>query len=792
MYIRPIMAQSQISRTLRSASGRERVSVLLAQESFSSRQSLGRRVCEEFSFVDPRGRPQIATCLKALISLAAQSPCIQLPPPSTPAIDNTPRLLPDGVADPLDVPSHPSRIQDLELVVVRTPDQRSIWNTLIHREHPHGMTTFAGCQMRYLVGSTHGWLGAAGFSASARRIAARDRWMAWNDAQRRDHLNRVVCLSRFLIRPMVRCPHLASHVLGGVLRRLPRDFAFRYGYRPWLVESFADAGYDGTCLLAANFLRVGETAGRGRQDVHNEHQRTVKTVLMYPLDRRWRQRLGVPEVDLRPVLGSGEGLHADQWVANEFGGAPLNDRRLSARLVKSVELLASHPGQKINADSRSDRTAINAFYRLIDMPEESAVTVENILAPHRERSIQRVRGQGKATVLMIQDGTDLRFATRPGCDGLQVVGRNQTSAKTLGLHLHATLAVSAEGLPLGVLRMGFDDRREENRPDNEAAGDPKKKQYKMRRWKDGFMDIAHAVRDVGGKTRIVSVCDREADCFEMFDLQRRHPRVELLVRAKHDRVLGPRRPRLFPMMSAGEPDGLIDIEIEGLTERPKSSRKPARPARLKRSATCELRYCQVTLPATDAVDGAEPVTVSAVHVVEMNPPAGEDPVQWYLLTTLDVRNANAASEVVGYYLQRWKVEDFFRVLKSGCRVEFLLFRTAERLRRAIAINAVIAWRIMVMTLLGRQVPECDPGLMFTESELDFLREYGVEYELAAPDRLGDAVKLVAHLGGYRERKGDSGPGNQIMWHGQTRLSSASLGYRIGYNAKKRHVLRGSK
>ena len=72
-----------------------------------------------------------------------------------------------------------------------------------------------------------------------------------------------------------------------------------------------------------------------------------------------------------------------------------------------------------------------------------------------------------------------------------------------------------------------------------------------------------------------------------------------------------------------------------------------------------------------------------------------------LLTTLIVRNANAASEVVGYYLQHWKVEDFFRVLKSGCRVEFLLFRTAERLRRAIAINAVIVWRIMMMTLLGR-------------------------------------------------------------------------------------------
>ena len=506
-------------------------------------------------------------------------------------------------------------------------------------------------------------------------------------------------------------------------------------------------------------------------------------------------------MDLRPLLGPGEGLNTDEWVANEFGGAPLNDRRLSARLVKSVEMLATYPGQKINADSRSDRTAINAFYRLIDMPEESAVSVENILAPNRERSIQRIRGQGKATVLMLQDGTDLRFAIRPACDGLQVIGQNQTSAKSLGLHLHATLAVSAEGLPLGVMRMGFDDLGDETSAKGQErkqaqavreAEEGKKVQYRMQRWKDGFTDIVQAVREVGGRTRIVSVCDREADCFELFDWQRRHPRVELLVRAKHDRVLGPRHPKLFTVMRTGEPDGLIDIEIEALTARPKSNGKQASPARLKRAATCELRYRQVTLPATGAMANAEPITLSAVHIVELNPPEGEDPVQWHLLTTLAVGSANEAADVVGYYLQCWKVEDYFRVLKSGCRVEFLLFRTPERLRRAIAINGVIAWRIMVMALLERQVPDCEPGLMFTDVELDFLREYAVEYGLPAPHRPRDAVRVVAHLGGYRERKGDAGPGNQVMWHGQTRLSSATLGFRIGYNAMKRHLLHSGK
>ena len=779
LYTGITMAQSQISRTLRGATQRARIAAILSQEQFDSRRALGRRVCEEFSFIDATGRLQVAGCMKALAALAEAVPDIVLPPRGAPVLDNTARQLATDVAEPVGVPAHPAQIDDLQITVVATRSDRALWNTLIAREHPHGMTTFAGCQVRYLIGSAHGWLGAAGFCAAARRVTARDRWMAWTETQRLDHLHRVVCLSRFLIRPSVHCAHLASHGLSRIVKRVPRDFETRYGFRPWLVETYADAGYDGVCLRAANFLCVGKTSGRGREDRNKQRGKTVKTVFVYPLARNWRRRLGVRWVDPAPVLEPGEGLNASVWAQNEFGGAPLGDKRLGARLVKSAGLLAAYPGRKINANSDSDRTAINAFYRLIEKPVESAVTVRNILAPHRQRSIERVRGQ--RTVLMLQDGSDLNFSTRPGCDGLQVIGKNQTGARSLGLHLHATLATTETGLPLGVLRLGFDAVKTRS-----AQAEARRK---TARWLEGLADIAKAVRDVGGKTRVISVCDREADAFELFDAQRRYPRVALLVRAKHDRVLGNHQPKLFRTMSGGAPDGRVDVEIDGLTERLKSSKKKARAARRKRLACCELRFRRVTLPATGAVADGEPVTVSAVHIVESDPPHGEAPVQWYLLTTVDVGNAKDAAEVVGLYLQRWKIEDFFRVLKSGCRSEFLLFRTAERLQRAVAINAVIAWRIMVMTLLGRQVPQCEPTLMFTDDELDFLRDYAQEHDMPAPVQLGDAVRLVAHLGGYRDRKHDPEPGNQIMWHGQARLSSAALGHRIGFRAGQRHALR---
>ena len=690
-------------------------------------------------------------------------------------MDNSPRLLAPGVPEPEEVPAHPTSIRDLVLSVVAAPSERAVWNTLIADEHPHGLTTFAGCQVRYLIGSAHGWLGAAGFSAAALRCAARDHWMAWSDEQRRGHLNRVICLSRFLIRPSVFCPHLASHALGRILRRLPSDFEARYGFEPWLVESFAYAGYDGTCLRAANFLCVGETAGRGRQDRRKQRAKTVKTVFMYPLNRGWRKALGVAYVDHAPVLDPVAGLSASDWAQNEFGGAPLGDRRLSARLVKSAGLLATYPGQKINAANASGGKEMTGFYRLIEAPAESELTVANILAPHRRRTICRIRGQ--KTVLAIQDGTDLNFSRRPGCDGLQLIGTNQTRASSLDLHMHATLAVTADGLPLGLLGLDFDPVKKRTQ---EAE-----KRRTTQRWLDGFAGITDAVREVGGKTRVISVCDREADVFELFDQQRRQPQVALLVRAKHDRALGKNRPKLFANMSGGEPDGLMTIEIDGLVARPKSSRKKARPARTRRLASCEVRFRRVTLPATAAAKGADPIPVCAVHVVETAPPGDEDPVQWFLLTSLDVRTASDATDIVGFYLQRWRIEDYFRVLKSGCRVEFLLFRTAERLQRAVAINAVIAWRIMVMTLLGRQVPDCEPQLMFADQEIDFLRTYARACELEMPERLGDAVRCVAHLGGYQDRRHDPEPGHQTMWYGLTRLSSAALGHQLAQEAGRK-------
>ena len=384
--------QNQILQTLRAPESQARLERIVAQEALNNRAAVGRRVCAEFGFVDARGSAQLAGCLKALNTLH-KAGRIALPASRRVGGAPTPQRFDAPVATATAVPGTVEAVAGLSLERVEQGRQRRVWNTLLHFEHPQGTTTFAGCQVRYLVVSAHGVLGAVGFSAAALQLRAREAWMGWSAEQRQAHLHRVLCLSRFLIRPGVQCRNLASQVLGQVLARVAEDFEARYRYRPWLVETFVGPAHDGASFKAANFVWVGQTAGRGRQDRDHARARPVKSVYMYELEPHWRRRLGVARVDAAPALAPADGLDSAAWTGNEFGGAPLGDQRLSARLVKSAGLLASLPGEAITANASHDRAAVKGYYRLIDQPVSSAVTPGNILAPHRARTLQRMRGQ---------------------------------------------------------------------------------------------------------------------------------------------------------------------------------------------------------------------------------------------------------------------------------------------------------------------------------------------------------------------------------------------------------------
>jgi hypothetical protein len=174
------------------------------------------------------------------------------------------------------------------------------------------------------------------------------------------------------------------------------------------------------------------------------------------------------------------------------------------------------------------------YYRLIDHPDEEAVSMGNILKPHRERTIRRMMAQ--KTVLCIQDGTDLNFSSLSSCKGLGIIGSNQTGAQSMGLHLHSTLVVTSKGLPLGVLRAECEAREPKSAEDKRPPASIPIEEKKTFSWILSLRDCKDVARQMPD-THVISVTDREADIYEVFDEHRKSPcpNVDLLVRAKHNR-----------------------------------------------------------------------------------------------------------------------------------------------------------------------------------------------------------------------------------------------------------------
>ena len=216
----------------------------------------------------------------------------------------------------------------------------------------------------------------------------------------------------------------------------------------------------------------------------------------------------------------------------------------------------------------------------------------------------------------------------------------------------------------------------------------------------------------------------------------------------------------------------LSLRVERQSARRGSRSQKARAAQSARQARAELRWCEVQLPAPQRKKfrGCKPLRMHAVQVKEIQAPEGVEPLHWFLLTTLPVQSRAQAEQVIQRYRLRWRIGDWHRVLKSGCKVELLAHRTESRQQRAITINAVIAWRLTVMTLLGRETPELPMEMMFSELEIACLQEFAAHYKLPPPTDSGSAIVTMAIIAGYQNRKHDPPPGNQKLWEGYLRLT----------------------
>lgn len=441
-----------------------------------------------------------------------------------------------------------------------------------------------------------------------------------------------------------------------------------------------------------------------------------------------------------------------KWCLDEFAAVELGDARLNARCGDLAVQLAKQPSGPINR-SCEDWADAKAAYRFFD---NDKVTPQRIQAPHYKRTVERMSGYKR--VLAVQDTSFLNYTSHPKTEDLGAIGNKSWNQRGFGLH--STLAVTPKGLPLGLLTQAFFTR-----PIGEPSHTPAEcrklpiEEKESYRWLQAFKQtIALTPSD----SEVITVCDAEADIYEMFTLAQERS-APLLVRASSNRVLVEDEfHKLWPKLEHQSRSGSYSIHVVGNDKRK------------ARTATVSVRFGEVTFRPPWRPNGLKlpAVTLQAILVKEEHPPADVDePIEWLLLTNMPVSTFTAANEVIDWYCCRWQIELFHKVLKSGCRVEDCRLRTAERLFNFVALTSVIAWRLHWMTYINRCCPDlpCTVALTTTEWEALYMRIHKTH---EFPDNIPtvyQAIRWIAKLGGFLGRKSDGEPGLTTIWRGWQRL-----------------------
>ncbi|MCD6214907.1 MAG: IS4 family transposase [Candidatus Desulfofervidus sp.] len=744
----------------------QKIRVTVKSEPTISRRALSLRVCEWLDWRTPNGKPKEMSCRVALLRLHRQG-IVKLPECNVNGL-SAPK---GGKKDPPIVQIEPvhCNLKDLggvELIRVGSRESKAsrVWNALMDRYHYLGAGPLCGAQMRYLIKSPYGWLGGLAFSGAAWRVEARDDWIGWGDWARKENLSKVVCNSRFLILPQVKVSNLASHVLSLCVRQLPQDWLERYGFEPVLLETFVERDrFQGTCYRAANWQYVGTTCGRGRQDRDHTHSVPIKDVYVFPMRKDARRVLCCEPLQGVVRCEPEQGVEVQDWAEDEFGEADLGDRRLTKRLVGIVRDFYARPQASVPQACQT-RAKTKAAYRFFDHPK---MGMDKVLEQHYEATLARV-GQGPV-VLAVQDTTSLNYSTHPATENLGPIGSCPDGI--IGLLLHDTMAFNPDGTPLGLLDVQCWARDPEDFGKKTRRHELPIEQKESNRWLISFRKVAEAQRR-SPKTTFVSVGDREADIYELFELALRQPSApKLLVRASHNRLLAEGQGHLWEKVSEQEISGIQEVLV------PRRGNRPARVARL------EVRFAEITLKPPKRKPRFRELTIWAVLAQEVEAPQDVEPIEWMLLTTCQVTTFDEAIEKLAWYAVRWGIEVYHRTLKSGCKIEERQLGHADRIETCLAIDLVVAWRIFHLTKLGRETPDVPCTVFFEESEWKSLTAYITQNPIP-PDRpptLRKAIRMVASLGGFLGRNSDGEPGTKSLWLGLQRLDDITTMWKVMTN-----------
>ena len=460
------------------------------------------------------------------------------------------------------------------------------------------------------------------------------------------------------------------------------------------------------------------------------------------------------------------------WLDDELAGCSLADERLTKRLRKLLAQIGSDMGQSIPLVCQ-DWANAKAAYRFFS---NERVSEADILIGHLESTRDRTIA-ADGPVLVLHDTTEFSYRrekpeaigiTKAINSGRDKAGRLRTHT-VCGILMHSSLAVTTEGLPLGLAAVKFWTRKK-----FKGTAALKKKVNPTRipiekkesvRWLDNLKQSTELLSDPG---RCIHIGDRESDIYELF-CAAREVGTHFLVRTCVDRLAGDGDHTIADEMDEVGVRGLHRLGVRDGNGDPDE-------------AVLEIRYRKIrVLPPIGKQKRYPALTLTVIHAEERGTPKNRKKIDWKLITDLPVQSRKSAIEKLEWYALRWKIEVFHKILKSGCRAEESKLRTAQRLANLIAVYCILSWRVFWMTMLNRSSPDAAPALALTAAEIGLL-DHIVKDKDQKPLRrrtLSHYLIKIARLGGYLARANDPPPGNAVMWRGLSRLTDIALGAMVG-------------
>lgn len=459
------------------------------------------------------------------------------------------------------------------------------------------------------------------------------------------------------------------------------------------------------------------------------------------------------------------------WIDSEFEESKFADKRLGTRLCKVVKQLFEKIGNTIPMACQ-DWASTKAAYRFFSNPRLSE---EEILAGHFQSTRSRVR-EVEGTILVLHDTTEITYKRSEPAD----IGYTRKCANRKGLFdqdkkramcgvlMHSSLALTPEGLPLGFTAKKFwnrdrfkDVKSIKRRKNGTRIPIEEKESY---RWLEG---LRNSNKLLGDPYRLVHIGDREADIFELFSLAESED-SNYLIRIKVNRRTEDETKTINHILKKAKKRGKIKIsyrDADGVDV----------------TAILQIKFEKMRLKPSFGIKSKRypDLDVTVIHAKEISKSGGtRDPIDWKLITNLPVESIEDAAEKLQWYALRWKIEVFFKILKSGCKVEESKLRTAEALCKLVAIYSVMAWRVFWMTMLNRESQNLAPQFALSEIETKIL-DYAKPDKAPVKKNLSSYILKIAKLGGYLARASDPPPGNKVMWRGMQRLTDIQFGVEIG-------------